>query len=387
VTTPTTPRPEPARARSLATDQAATSARTTRILATIALVVALVALGFAAWRMLVPADAGCQEQAWDVTPDAEDLPAGWIASASQYDIDRKTMSFLGPTPEDEASSQAVIYATVTCFRTGAEDGVTRSRAAAEAAGQSVADREDLGEQAYSAVDDSGAAFLQVRAGKIVVYLAASGDASATEVDELASAFDKALDGDGGIIAPPAVVPSDDQVGASLDPGASPDPGESSDPGESPVAESPAAPDLVALMPTQVGSIAMDSDSATGGTFLSDDQGSRAITAALRAAGKAPDDLRVAQAFDESGVSDLLILAVTVDGFPGEQTRDIVLENWLAATGEGVTKDTVTLAGQTWTRIDYGDGGTLDYVLTDGANVIVITTADAALAEQTAAALP
>ena len=72
----------------------------------------------------------------------------------------------------------MIYATVTCFRSGAEDGVTRSRAAAEDAGQSVADRDDLGEQAYSAVDESGAAFLQMRAGKIVVYLAASGDASA-----------------------------------------------------------------------------------------------------------------------------------------------------------------------------------------------------------------
>ena len=132
---------------------------------------------------------------------------------------------------------------------------------------------------------------------------------------------------------------------------------------------------------------MASDSATGGTFLSDDQGSRAIQAALRAAGKTADDLRVAQAYDEAGAADLSVLAVTVDGLPAEQTRDIVLENWLAATGDGVKKDTVTLNGKTWTRIDYGDGGTLDYVLTDGANVIVITTADAALAEQAAAALP
>jgi hypothetical protein len=376
-----TPRPESARARPPATDQAAAAARTTRILATAALVVALAALAFAAWRMLIPADAGCQQQAWDVTPAAEDLPAGWIASASQYDIDRKTMSFLGSMPQDEDSSQAVIYATVTCFRSGAEDGVTRSRAAAEDAGQSVADRDDLGEQAYSAVDESGAAFLQMRAGKIVVYLAASGDASAAELDELASAFDKALGGDGGTIAPPAVTPTDGEAGASLDPGASPDPG------ESPVAESPAAPDLVALMPTKVGSIALSSDSATGEVLLSDDQGSRAIVAALRAAGKTPADLKVAQAFDETGIADLNVLAVTVDGVPAEQTRDIVLENWLAASGDGVTKDTVTLDGREWTRIDYGDGGTLDYVLTDGANVIVITTSDAALAEQTAAALP
>jgi hypothetical protein len=361
-------------------DRSTTPARTTLVLATIALVVAVVALGFAAWRMLVPADADCQQQAWDVTPAAEDLPSGWVASASQYDIDRKTMSFLGPTPQDETSSQAVIYATVTCFRSGAEDGVTRSRAAAEEAGQSVADREDLGEQAYSAVDDSGAAFLQMRSGKIVVYLAASGDASATEVDELASGFDKALGGDGGTIAPSADASTDDQTGAS------PAPGESPVPGESLAAESPAAPELVAIMPTKVGSISMASDSATGGTFLSDDQGSRAIQAALRAAGKTPDDLRVAQAYDEAGVADLSVMAVTVDGLPAEQTRDIVLENWLAATGDGVKKDTVTLGGKTWTRVDYGDGGTLDYVLTDGKNVIVITTADAALAEQAAAAL-
>jgi hypothetical protein len=383
VTTPTPPRPESARTRRSATEPgpATSPAGTTRIVATVALVVALVALGFAAWRMLVPADAGCQDQAWDVTPAADALPAGWVASASQYDIDRKTMSFLGPAPQDETSSQAVIYATVTCFRSGAEDGVTRSRAAAEAAGQSIADRNDLGEQAYSAVDDSGAAFLQMRKGKIVVYLAASGDASAAEVDELASAFDTALGGDGGTVAPPAVVPTDDQAGASLDPGASPDPGESL------AAESPAAPDLVALLPTKVGAIAMASDSATGATFLSDDQGSRAIQAALRAAGKTPDDLRVAQAYDEAGVADLSVMAVTVDGLPPEQTKDLVLENWLAASGDGVKKDTVTLGGKTWSRIDYGDGGTLDYVLIDGANVIVITTADAALAEQTAAAIP
>ena len=376
-----TPRPESARARPPATDQAATSARTTRILATAALVVALAALAFAAWRMLVPADAGCQQQAWDVTPAAEDLPAGWSPSASQFDIDRKTMSFLGPMPQDEDSSQAVIYATVTCFRSGAEDGVTRSRAAAEDAGQSVADRDDLGEQAYSAVDESGAAFLQMRTGKIVVYLAASGDASAAELDELASAFDKALGGDGGTIAPPAAIPTDGDAGTPLEPGASPDPGESL------AAESPAAPDLVALMPTQVGSIALSTDSATGEVLLSDDQGSRAIVAALRAAGKTPADLRVAQAIDEAGVADLSVLAVTVDGLPAAQTRDIVLENWLSASGDGVTRDIVTLDGREWTRIDYGDGGTLDYVFTDGPNVVVITTADAALAEQTAVALP
>jgi hypothetical protein len=349
--------------------------RTTHVVAIAALVLALVAVGFAAWQVFAPGGDGCQSVAWDVTPAEEDLPLGWTPTASQYDLNRKTMSFLGPLPEDEMSSQAVIYATVTCFPDGAADAVTRSQAAADDAGQSVIERDDLGDQSFSAVDETGATFLQLRDDRIVVYLAGSADTSATEVDELASAFDKALGGDGGTITPPTIAPSDDLAGESFDPGESLEP------------ETPAAPDLVAALPTEVGAITLISDSATGGTILGEDQGSRAILAALRAADKEPEDLRVAQAYDETGESDLSILAVTVEGLPVDETEQIVLDSWLAATGAGVTKDTVTLDGETWTRIDYGDGGTLDYVLRSGPNVFVVTTADPALAEQAAAALP
>jgi hypothetical protein len=52
----------------------------------------------------------------------------------------------------------------------------------------------------------------------------------------------------------------------------------------------------------------------------------------------------------------------------------------------VTQSDVTLNGKTWTRIDYGDEGTMDYVLAADPNVIVITTADPKLAAQAAAAL-
>jgi hypothetical protein len=383
VTNPRTPHPEPVRAGAAtpASNALAASVRTTRVVAIAAIVLALVALGLAAWRVLLPADTGgaCQTRAWDVTPATADLPADWSVSASQYDIMRKTMSFVGPVPTDQTSAQAVIYATVSCYQQGAADGVTRSRKAAEDAGQAVSARDDLGDQAYSAVDGSGAGFLQLRHGDIVVYLAASGDASATELDELASVFDKALGGDGGTIAAATVAPSGD---ASADPGTG-----SLDPGESVAAESPAAPELLAKLPAKVGDVTLSSDSASGSTILSDDQGSRAILAALRAAGKAADDLSVAQAFDAAGVSDLAIMAVTVAGMPVAQTKQLVLDSWLAATGTGVTSTPVTLAGKSFTRIDYGDGGTMDYVLVDGNNVIVITTADPKVAEQAAAALP
>lgn len=383
MTSPNAPRPEPPGSRPpRATTGPAGPApapaghgRTTHLVAIAALVLAIVAVAVAAWQVLAPPASGCQSQAWDIAPAGEDLPLGWTATASQYDLNRKTMSFLGPLPEDEMSSQAVIYATVTCFENGAADAVARSQTAAEEAGQSVIERDDLGDQSFSAVDDTGATFLQLRDGSLVIYLAGSADASATEVDELASAFDRALGGDGGRITPPTIAPSDDLSGESPDPDASLG------------LESPAAPELVAALPTSVGSVALISDSATGSTILGEDQGSRAILAALRDEGKEPDDLGVAQAYDETGQSDLSILAVTVKGLPVTATEAIVLDSWLAATGAGVTKDTVTLDGRTWTRIDYGDGGTLDYVLRSGDNVIVITTADPALAEQAAAALP
>lgn len=381
MTTSKTPRPEPARPGSFASDwdRIAATARTSRLLAVVAIVIALAGLGLAAWRALAPASTSatddCQARAWAVTPAQDQLPAGWTTSASQYDLARKTISFMGPVPADDTAGQPVIYVTVTCFAQGAADAVRLSQQAATDAGQSVIPRDDLGDQAFSAVDDTGAEFLQLRHGTVVAYLAGSADTSATDMDVLASAFDKALGGKGGNITPSTVAPS-------VDPGAG-----SVDPGESVAAESPAAPDLIAALPTQVGGVALVSDSATGASILSDDQGSRAILAALRAAGKEATDMRVAQAYDEASQSDLSILAVTIDGMPIDQIRKLVLETWLTATGPGVKQDEVTLDGKTWTRIDYGDGGTMDYVLAAAPNVIVVTTADPKVAEQAAAALP
>jgi hypothetical protein len=377
MTTQRPPRPDPAPTRPPRSPREAepNAGGSARVIAVVALVIAAAALGLAAWRFLAPATAGCQTSAWDTTPKEQDLPDAWTVSATQYDLSRKTMSFLGPTPADDTSSQGVIYATVTCFDQGADDSVKRAAQAATDAGQSVIDRDDLGNGGFSAVDDTGAIFLQLRHDKLVVYLAGSGDTSATEVDQVASAFDKALGGDGGAITPPTPESSDD-LGAvdSLDPGAS-----------EPV-ESPAAPELVARLPEKVGDVTLTPDSASGSTILGEDQGSRAILAALRAAGREPDDLRVAQAYDDSGNTDLSVLVVTVDGLPIDKTKDLVLESWLSATGPGVTRSDAKLAGKDWVRIDYGDEGTKDYLRTDGDDVIVITTSDPAQAEQTAAGI-
>jgi hypothetical protein len=199
------PRPEPVNAgqRPRPSDERARLAadgRSTRRLAIAALALSLVGVGLAAAPLLLPRDEACQDAAWAVEPATADLPGGWTLSSSQYDINRQQVTFLGPPPEDETTAQAVVYTTVTCFTEGADDALNRSEEAARAAGQTVIPRDDLGDGGFAATDESGATFVQLRHGGIVVYLAASADALPTAVDELASAYDKALGGDGGAVA-------------------------------------------------------------------------------------------------------------------------------------------------------------------------------------------
>ena len=371
---PSQPRPRPSEERA----QLAQTSQTTRRIAWIAVVVALVALGLAAWRAIAPAGSSCQDAAWNATPRDRDLPAGWTISASQYDVDRKQMTVVGTEPTDEARAQAVVYATITCFASGAADAVTRSADAAEAAGQIVTDRDDLGDQAFSADDGSGATFLQLRHGDVVVYLAASGDATPSEVDALASAFDKSLGGDGGTVA--AGVPEPGSSEAASDGGELP-----SDEGEVP--ESPAAPELEAAIPDTIGDIALGTDSLTGADVLGDDPGARAITAALRADGHTPEDLLVAYASDEAGTSDLSITALAVEGMTEKAMRKLALEAWLPSSSAGVTTQPATVGGRDVTRVDYGDGGPIDYVLANDGAVFIVSTADDALAAEALKALP
>jgi hypothetical protein len=378
MTTPRTPNPASAPTAPRGEQATAASIRSTRAIALVAALIATVALGLAAWGFLAGGTPGCQQQAWDTAPAAADLPAGWEITAQQYDLERKTMSLLGPILDVDAGSQAVTYATITCFGTGAAESVTLSQQAAADAGQTVTERPDLGDQAYSSTDDTGSVFLQLRHGPIVVYLAASGDASPGEVDQLASAFDKALGGDGGTISDATAEPQ-----PTVDPGESIDPEQS----EEAVVESPAAPDLVATLPTKVGDITLVADSATGSSILGEDQGSRAILAALRAEGLDPEALQVAQAYDEQGMSDLAVLAVKVAGMDLAKVEDLVLDSWLAASGAGVARTPVKLGSDEWIVLDYGDGLAKDWVRAADGQVYVITTADEALAEQAAAAIP
>jgi hypothetical protein len=148
-----------------------------------------------------------------------------------------------------------------------------------------------------------------------------------------------------------------------------------------------APELEAKLPTEVDGTVLTVDSAAGTDVLGEDQSSRAIVAALRADGKTPADLTLAQAYDESQAADLSMLAIAVDGLSDAKTRQIVLDSWLAASGSGIKREDVDLGGRTVTRIDYGDDGAKDYVVTENGAVVVITTADEAVATDAIKALP
>jgi hypothetical protein len=377
---PQPPRLRPSDERALL----AASGRTTRRIAVAAVGLAVLALALTTFRAIVPGStsstvgSACQQTAWDAMPSAGQMPKDWTVQGATYEINRKSMSLLGPAPADGTSAQAVIYVTVTCYPTGASDAMTRAAAASKDAGQTVDNRPDLGDQAFSALDGSGARFLQLRHGDVVVDLAASGDATQTEVDQLASGFDRALGGDGGTIATP---------GPSLSPDPSADASVPAASGPAAASESPAAPELEKLLPTTVGQITLTVSSATGSTVLGQDEGSRAIIAALRVDGKSVDALRYAEAYDDTTGADLQMFALAVNGMSIDKVRRFVLDTWLTAAGPGVTTTSVTLAGHPFTRIDYGDEGPVNYVTTKGDAVIYIKTSDPSLAEQAAAALP
>lgn len=353
----------------------AASSRTATQLALVAIVIAGIALGITLWRTLLPGASSCQTTVWDAQPAADGLPQGWTTRGTTFDVNRRTTQFASSDSADDTGTPNVLT-TVTCFPEGAADAVARSQKAAREVGQDVSSRTDLSDGGFEATDASGTIFLEFRRGDVVVDSVASGGASATDIETIASAFDKALGGDGGTISSPEPLPSDD-TGASA--GASEDPNAST---------TPAAPELEKLLPTKVGSFDLVVDSALGDAVLQDDSGSRAIIAALKAEGKGPEALLLAQAYDTTEQPPAIsIFAFKVAGMNVEKVREFVVDSWLAAGGTGITKTQVTLAGKEYTKIDRGDGGQVDYLRVKDDVVFVVTTSDATLAADAAAKLP
>lgn len=369
---------------------------TSRLVAALGLVIAVIALAVALRSALVAPASGCQTTAWNAVPAEGSLPSGWAIAASDFTPTGVTSTLSGPQASDGSGTPTTVYTTVSCFGNDASQAVERSRTAAAAAGQTVRSMNGLGDEAYSTTDAaSGGMAIQFRRGTLVGYTAATESIPAGDLEAIATAFDDAMrSAEAGATLPPA--------GGSTDSGPSGSPGSGSPaagtpdiPGSSPssgagaspsAAASAAAPELEALLPIAVNGTTLTRDSAVGSDVLGGATAGRALSAALRNLGADPKKLHVAEAYDASGTIDLSMLAFAIDGLDTKQLRSTILSVWLSAGGPGVKTSSATMSGHQATVVDYGDKGTISYVIVDGKAIVVIETSDSTLAKQAAAAL-
>jgi hypothetical protein len=368
---------------------ARSTARTALRLAVAALLLAVVGVVTAVAALMGGGSGSCRTTAWNAVPAVADLPAGWSVGASQVSVDGLTTRLAGPAPADATTDQPVVYAMVSCYGGDAAAGLDRSRAAAEAAGETVIDRSDLGEAGFAIESDvSGTTAVFFRRGGLVAYVAPSGTVEAADLETVVDAVEAGVErAVGGVAAAPAT--SGPTAGpTSTAPVASEAPTESAAAEASPSpSPSAAAPELLAILPDEVAGTVLATDSATGSDVLGTDAASRALAAALRGLDTTAADLQIAQAYDETGSLDLYLLAFRVPGVPAARLAPAILDTWLLAGSSGVTTSTVTLGGKEITVVDYGDEGAVSYVYASGEAVVVIETSDEALAGEVAALLP
>src|SRR5664279_640536 len=113
----------------------------------------------------------------------------------------------------------------------------------------------------------------------------------------------------------------------------------------------------------------------------------ALAASIKGFGKVPADFQVAETYDASGTVALTVIGFQVVGIDGIRVRQAILASWLAAAASGMTTTPTTIAGKALIKVDYGDGGPLDYVYVHGQTVFDVSTADAALAATVLTQLP
>ncbi len=376
--------PDPVTAPAPASTGRAT-ARTAFRIGAVALAIAALGLGISVAALVAPGGRSCATTAWNAVPAAADLPEGWSLGTSQVAVSSLATSLVGPQPADGTTSRPAIYVMVSCYDADAATALDRSRAAARAAGDTVADRPDLGDAGFEVQDASGATTaLYFRRGGLVAYATPSGTVDSDALDGAASAVAAAVDrATSG--ATPAPVSA---AAPSAEPASSGEALPSDVAGASPSPDaSPVAPELQALLPTEVAGTALASDSAIGTDVLGSDTPSRAMIAALKTIDRTPADLHVAQAQDSAGNLDLYLLAFSAPGTPAAVLRPIIINAWLSGSAPGVTVSTVTVGGRQLTKVSYGDGGPTSYVYATGEAVIVIETADEALAGTVAKLLP
>ncbi len=151
-----------------------------------------------------------------------------------------------------------------------------------------------------------------------------------------------------------------------------------DPSEAPVADSHDAPNLEALLPTDLSGTPLQLQSWTGDVYLTDDSWSTSITSFLTGAGKTPPDFHVAQAYDPTQALDGTVLVYTVTGVEPAKIRDALLAAWKGDFPD-LKVSTLTLGGKEVTKGDFGSDAAATFLYLKGNAVYDIETSDAAIA--------
>jgi hypothetical protein len=348
-------------------------------LAVAAAVIAVAALGVAVFGRGSDGDS-CRHAAWAAMPAAGDLPNGWTLTSTDLNANGMTVSINGPAPTDGTSNAPVVYASVTCYGNVAATAIADYRQAATAAGSTVTDR-GLGGNAYD-VDNptTGSVTTLFRVGGLIGQIADSGSATPDELTTITSAVASAM-GDKSAAGTSAVGANPSGARGSGLP--IPQPSGSDSAGAS---APPAAPELEALIPKQVAGTTLTVQSAAASDVLGTDPNSRALGAVVRSLGAKATDLQFAQAYDESSTIDLSIVGFRLANGDGAKLKTAIIDTWLSAGASGVKRTEVTLSGKSFTKIDYGDAGTIEYVYGGPDYVLVLDTADVAIATEVASNL-
>ncbi|MGH2511697.1 MAG: hypothetical protein ACRDGQ_03310 [Candidatus Limnocylindrales bacterium] len=360
------------------------------ILAVAALVVAGAALALTLLRPAATASTdACRALSWASLPDSSTLPAGWILAGSGFYSDGYSTSVVGPAASG-ATDVPSIYVRLNCLGSDDHLALTRSHDAAVAAGSSTVAFASLGVESFALQDPTGGTTVYFRRSGIVAYLVASATVTPADLQQAATAFDLAIaaatasSGSGivGNTAPTAPIGTLAPGASGLIAGSSPlaSVGPSATPSHS-------VPALEAILPQAVNGTAFSTQSLTGTDALGTDAASVALAASIKGFGKTPADFQVAESYDDSGTVAVTILAFRVVGVDGVPVRQAILASWLAAAGSGMTTAPATVAGKAVIKVDYGDGGPLDYVYVHGEDVLDVSTADTALAATVLALLP
>lgn len=163
----------------------------------------------------------------------------------------------------------------------------------------------------------------------------------------------------------------------------------SDAGAPPQATSPArghaAPELEALLPSEIDGTQLTKASATGAGVFGSDAFSREMTRFLASAGKKPTDLRFANARDPTQALDVETGVFQASGVEARALRAAIVESSRPGA-PGLTTSTGTLSGKRVTILAYASGSTL-YLYEHGDLVFYVGTQSNELASKVLALLP